>query len=222
MAESLALSAHHECVPGGRDQIVALTYDFVIFVAVIAENFLSEIAHVTGDRELAELHVAAHFLDRGLGMKSAAVVLSVCCHHRRAQALVDIGKLLSRTLLMLQAVVRPGDRNPQSLAHPGKTLDMIECLRAFHAETVDDKEFLSVVHPGAQSGRERVSIAEVDADDPPRPRPDIGIRIERPDQRFDRKGKHARDAELGNSVDAGFALVRKIIFARRSALMCFA
>src|SRR5258708_27701894 len=54
LAESLALSAHHERVSRGRDQVVALTDDFVIFVAVIAENFLGEIAQVAGDREFAE------------------------------------------------------------------------------------------------------------------------------------------------------------------------
>src|SRR5258705_4879519 len=111
LTEGLALSAHHERVPSGRDQIVALTYDLVILVAVIAENFLGELAHVTGDRELAELHVAAHFLDRRLGMKSAAVVFGVRRHHRRPEPPVDIGELLSRALLMLQAIVRPRNRD---------------------------------------------------------------------------------------------------------------
>ena len=102
-------------------------------------------------------------------MKSAAVIFCVRRHHRRPETLVDIGKLLPRALFMLQAIVRPCDRDAKAVAQAGKTLDVIKCFRTFHAKAIDDVKFLGVVHPGAQGGRERVPIAEVDADDPPRP-----------------------------------------------------
>src|SRR5258708_3648368 len=120
---------------------------------------------------------------------------------------------------MLQAVMGPRDRNAKAVAHAGETLGVIKCLRAFHAEAVNDEEFLGIVHPSAQGGGERMSIAEVDADDPPRPGPDIGVRVERSDQRFDRKGKHASDTELRNAVDPGLAFVRKIIFLELRAAL---
>src|ERR1700730_10516766 len=136
---------------------------------MVAENFLSELAHVAGYRELAELHVAAHFLDRGLSVKAAAVVLGVRGQHGCPEALVDCGEPLPRALLMLQPVMGPGDRDTEALAHAGKTLDMIERLRPLHAKAVDNIKFLGVVYPCAQRSREGMPIAKVDADDPPGP-----------------------------------------------------
>src|SRR6202048_3498523 len=169
LTAGLALSPHHERIPSGGNQIVAQTYNLVIFVAMVAENFLGELAHVAGYRELAELHVAAHFLDRGLSVKTAAVVLGVRGQHGCPEALVDFGELLPRALLMLQPVMGPCDRDTEALAHVGESFHVIKRLRAFHAEAVDDIKFFSVVRPRAQGRRERVSIAEVDADDPPGP-----------------------------------------------------
>src|SRR5262249_40151153 len=121
-----------------------------------------------------------------------------------------IGNRLTRAALMLVPVVWPADRDAQPTTEAGDPLDMIERLRAVHAEPVDHVELIKVVYPRTQRGRKRMPIAEVDADDRLGPRLDVCIRVKGPHQRINWERKHFGDAQLRNAVNTGVTLMREV------------
>ena len=64
-----------------------------------------------------------------------------------------------------------------------------------------------------------MAVTEVDPDDPLGPPLNIRVGIKLPHETFDRKRKHARDTELRDAVNAGFALVRQIAFLELRAAL---
>src|SRR6516165_2357328 len=99
-------------------------------------------------------------------MMPAAPVLRVRSQHWGAETAINISNRLTRAALMLVAVVWPADRHAQPTTKAGDPLDMVERLRAVHAEPVHHVELIKVVDPRTQRGRKRVPIAEVNTNDP--------------------------------------------------------
>src|SRR6516225_679819 len=87
---------------------------------------------------------------------------------------------------------------------------MVKRLRAVHAEPIDHIELIKVVYPRTQRGRKWMPIAEVNTDDPARPGPDVGVRVESPHQFVNWEWEHFGDAQLRNAVNTGVTLMRQV------------
>src|SRR5215468_707204 len=111
-------------------------------------------------------------------MVPAASVLRVRSQHWGAETAINISNCLAGAALMLVAVVWPADRDAQPATKACDPLDMVERLRAIHAEPIHHVELVEVVYPSTQRCRKWVPIAEVNTNDPTGPGPDVRVRVE--------------------------------------------
>jgi len=102
--EHLAMAA--QGVARGAYQVVAQPDNFVILVAVIAQNLLGELAHVAGDHKRLTLRVAAHLFDRRLDVVAAAFVFRVLAEHRCTATAVNVGERNAAAFFMSVSVMR--------------------------------------------------------------------------------------------------------------------